>query len=48
VRTDVLTDEEFAAFSGVLGHLHVSANKSDPGPAFDWERFLREARAAAD
>lgn len=48
VRTEVLSDAEFAAFSGVLGHFHVSANKSDPGPAFDWERFLagvRERRA---
>ncbi len=27
-------------FAGVLGHLHVSANKWDPGPGFDWERLL--------
>ncbi len=45
VRTDVLTDEEFAAFSGILGHYHVSRDKRDPGPAFDWEPFLAAVRA---
>ena len=45
VRADVLSDEDFAAFSGILGHYHVTATKRDPGPAFDWERFLGEVRA---
>jgi N-acetyl-anhydromuramyl-L-alanine amidase AmpD len=36
---------DFAAFQGVLGHYHVQANKNDPGPALDWDRFLTEARA---
>lgn len=27
-------------FYGIVGHLHVSANKWDPGPGFDWERVL--------
>ncbi len=45
VRTNVLSDEDFAAFSGILGHYHVTATKRDPGPAFDWERFLDEVRA---
>jgi N-acetyl-anhydromuramyl-L-alanine amidase AmpD len=40
-----LTAEEFAGFRGVLGHYHVQLNKSDPGPAFDWDRVLRQARA---
>lgn len=39
-----LTDREFADFSGLLGHLHVTTRKVDPGPAFDWERLLSEAR----
>jgi N-acetyl-anhydromuramyl-L-alanine amidase AmpD len=47
VRTDVLSDAELDAFSGVVGHYHVSADKRDPGPAFDWERFLAEVRALA-
>jgi N-acetyl-anhydromuramyl-L-alanine amidase AmpD len=28
------------SYAGVLGHFHVSANKWDPGPGFDWERVL--------
>ncbi len=27
-------------FNGLVGHLHVSATKWDPGPGFDWERVL--------
>lgn len=41
VRTDALSAGELAAFRGVLGHFHVTRDKSDPGPAFDWERVLR-------
>lgn len=44
VRSDVLTREEFEAFSGILGHLHVSEDKVDPGPAFDWETYLERVR----
>lgn len=45
VRTDALSDEEFAQFRGILGHFHVTKDKQDPGPAFDWERFLGQVRA---
>jgi N-acetyl-anhydromuramyl-L-alanine amidase AmpD len=44
VLTSVLSDEDWRAFSGVLGHYHIQENKVDPGPAFDWERFLSAAR----
>jgi len=44
VRRDVLTAGELAEFSGVLGHWHVTKEKVDPGPAFDWERLFRDAR----
>lgn len=37
----------FASFSGVIGHYHVQANKIDPGPAFDWDRVLADARRHA-
>lgn len=40
LRTGMLTPEEMADFSGVLGHLHVTTGKVDPGPAFDWERLI--------
>ena len=45
VRTDVLPGDEFERFRGILGHYHVSENKRDPGPAFDWERLLSAARS---
>lgn len=45
VRMDALSDEEFANFSGLVGHHHVTKDKQDPGPAFDWERVLAEVRA---
>jgi len=47
VRRDALGDEEKTAFHGILGHYHLQTDKRDPGPAFDWERFLAEARAQA-
>ena len=46
VRSDAFTDEEEAAFSGVVGHFHLQTDKRDPGPAFDWEHFLARARAS--
>lgn len=45
VREDALSDEEEAGFHGVVGHYHLQTDKRDPGPAFDWERFLERARA---
>lgn len=42
-----LTAEEFAAHHGLLGHWHVTTNKTDPGPAFDWTRLLHSAGALA-
>jgi N-acetyl-anhydromuramyl-L-alanine amidase AmpD len=38
-----LPDAEWEAYGGLLGHFHVQANKTDPGPAFDWERLMRRA-----
>jgi N-acetylmuramoyl-L-alanine amidase len=35
------------AFEGILGHFHVSRDKYDPGPAFDWSGFLAASRALA-
>ncbi|MCA8964791.1 MAG: N-acetylmuramoyl-L-alanine amidase [Planctomycetes bacterium] len=45
VRTAALPEEELRAFDGIVGHFHVQTNKNDPGPAFQWERVLRQARA---
>lgn len=43
VLARALTEPEFAAYSGILGHFHITRAKVDPGPAFDWERLLRDA-----
>ena len=44
MRREALSEQELRAFRGILGHLHVTAEKQDPGPAFDWERFLARVR----
>lgn len=44
VLSTAMSDEAWRQFTGVLGHYHVQENKVDPGPAFDWERFLAAAR----
>lgn len=44
VPTGQLPEDEYLAFAGILGHYHVQENKTDPGPAFDWERLMRDLR----
>lgn len=41
-----LDDETLKNYKGLLGHYHIQTNKVDPGPAFDWDRVVREARDA--
>ena len=47
-----LTEAEYDDFSGVIGHYHLTTNKIDPGPAFDWDGVLygvrRELRTRPD
>ena len=40
----VLADEAWRDFAGVIAHYHIQSNKVDPGPAFQWERVLDQAR----
>ena len=42
--TRKLPDAELANYRGILGHYHVQTNKVDPGPAFQWDKLLRETR----
>lgn len=42
--TRTLTPEELRSYSGILGHYHIQDNKIDPGPAFDWDRVISNAR----
>ena len=44
VLTTKLPDDELAVYAGLLGHYHLEKGKSDPGPAFDWERVVNGAR----
>lgn len=39
-----LPADAFKAYHGLLGHYHVQADKTDPGPAFQWDRVVNEAR----
>lgn len=43
--TDTLPADQLATYRGLLGHYHMQKNKIDPGPAFDWERVVRGAKA---
>jgi N-acetylmuramoyl-L-alanine amidase len=36
--------ETLRTFEGLLGHHHVTVEKIDPGPAFDWERVIEYLR----
>ena len=42
--THKLPDDELARYAGVLGHFHIQTNKTDPGPAFQWDHVINEAR----
>jgi N-acetylmuramoyl-L-alanine amidase len=42
--THKLPDEQLARYEGILGHYHVQTNKVDPGPAFQWDRVIGDAR----
>ena len=39
-----LPDEALQKYQGVLGHYHIQTNKTDPGPALDWERVIGGAQ----
>jgi N-acetylmuramoyl-L-alanine amidase len=42
--THKLPDADYARYQGILGHYHVQTNKVDPGPAFQWEEYLKSTR----
>ena len=39
-----LPDDELKEYHGVLGHFHIQTNKTDPGPAFQWDYVIDNAR----
>ena len=42
--THKLPDAALEKYQGVLGHYHIQENKTDPGPALDWDRLITGAR----
>ncbi len=40
----VLTEEQFKNFQGLIGHYHITKNKTDPGPAFQWDYLIEQAK----
>lgn len=46
VLNTVMSEGQQRSMAGLVGHYHLTTDKIDPGPAFDWERLLRETRAA--
>lgn len=43
-----LPEDDLKNYRGVLGHYHIQSNKTDPGPAFDWDRVISGARRVLD
>jgi N-acetyl-anhydromuramyl-L-alanine amidase AmpD len=39
-----LPDDALANYGGLIGHWHIQTNKVDPGPAFDWDYIVTNAR----
>lgn len=39
-----LPDDQLQTYGGLIGHWHIQTNKVDPGPAFDWDYIVTEAR----
>ena len=44
VLAEKVPDEALEKYHGLVGHYHLTTNKTDPGPAFDWEKLLGEAQ----
>lgn len=42
--TRKLDDKQLAAYEGVLGHYHIQTDKTDPGPALQWDKVIDGAR----
>jgi N-acetyl-anhydromuramyl-L-alanine amidase AmpD len=43
--THKLPDDQLRDYQGVLGHYHIQTNKTDPGPAMDWDRVIDGAQS---
>ncbi len=39
-----LEGDDLQAYEGVIGHFHIQTDKVDPGPAFQWDYVIENAR----
>ena len=39
-----LPDPQLAEYHGILGHYHIQTDKTDPGPALQWDLIINSAR----
>lgn len=44
VINHVLSESQFLAHHGLIGHYHIQQEKQDPGPAFQWDYVVDGAR----
>jgi N-acetylmuramoyl-L-alanine amidase len=44
LATRALPEAELEQYHGLLGHFHIQTNKVDPGPAFQWDYVVDNAR----
>jgi N-acetylmuramoyl-L-alanine amidase len=42
--TKALSNDEYDRYQGILGHFHVQTNKTDPGPALQWDRLIESSK----
>ncbi|MDB6026915.1 MAG: negative regulator of beta-lactamase expression [Verrucomicrobiales bacterium] len=42
--TRKLSDDDLGKYQGVLGHYHIQTNKTDPGPALQWDYIIGKAQ----
>lgn len=45
--TSKLPDEQLEVYKGVIGHYHIQKNKTDPGPALNWDYLIDTAKELA-
>lgn len=42
--TSKLSDQDLNKYRGLLGHFHIQSNKTDPGPALQWNKIVHGVR----
>ena len=42
--TKQIPPSDYGSYQGILGHYHVQTEKTDPGPAFQWDRLINSSK----